>query len=542
VIEQENLPSGVSERLKDLHDEKHKELSLYLWQEGAIQAWAGEGIVKDPRTKASLPDDKEYCGIISAVTGSGKTYTATECIWVWLQEHPTGRVTVLVPTRALQRQWRGDMARAFPRMRIGMMGGGRRDFRQISIVTMNTAAKGLPEVDGEHLIVVDECHNIGSEMRQYAIRNNPHTAILGLSATPAREDSGLTVVSHLCGPIVYEYKFDQALEDGVIIPFTVRAVSVPLSRIESKEYEELTNSIRKVSFILRKRYGANTNWFMIRQDPNDPDSALTTFKDLCMQRKRLVNECHFRFETVDEILRLHENSKTMIFHERIKQIEWMMEKYTGNTPHTLPNCEDLWESSGLKEPDCEEWVGMNPEIYHGERKKGENDKSLEEFANGDARILLSCKALREGIDVPSCDLGIMVSGTNAARARVQTLGRCLRRGENKEEAIVYLLYVPNTTDQKGIQSLKYGGRLPEGTIEWWNYHPKKGLRKIGEEQKPEMPKSRPKVEKKKHICESCHKVYHTENAAKSENHHCFPRLTKTGRKPVDLWSDMIGRR
>jgi superfamily II DNA or RNA helicase len=536
MIERENLPINVSNRLKELHDDQHKDLSLYLWQEGAVQAWAGVGIVKDPRTGESLPNDREFYGIISAVTGAGKTVTAIECIWVWLQDNPTGRVTILVPTRGLQRQWRGDMVRAFPNMRIGMLGGGRADFQQISIATMNTAAKGLPEVDGPHLIVVDECHNIGSEFRQYAIRNNAHTAVLGLSATPAREDSGLTVVSHLCGPIVYDYKFDEALSDGVIIPFTVRAVSVPLSRSEQSEYDELTNQIRRVSFVLRRRYGS-TNWFTMRVDPSDPDMALVTFKDLCMTRKRLVNEAHFRFEVIDDILRLHENSKTMIFHERIKQLEWMNTKYEGITPETIPNCDHTWEQVAMTPPDCSEWIGMNPEIYHGKRPKGENDKALDRFANGDSQLLLSCKALREGIDVPSCDLGIMVSGTNSARARVQTLGRCLRRGD-KTEAVVYLLFVPDTTDQKGIVNLKYGGKLPDGTIEWWRYHPSSGLRKVGQEEKPELPKRKPKVEKPKHICDKCHKLLRQEGAL----HHCQPRLTKTGRRSINLWGDMIGKR
>ena len=547
TIEIENLPSGVSERLKELDDTKRTDMSLYLWQEGAIQAWAGVGIAKEPLTEKPLPDDQEYRGIISAVTGAGKTYVASECAWVWLQEHPVGRITVLVPSRALQNKWRKDMAQAFPNMRIGMIGGGRRDFRQISIVTMNTAAKGLPETDGDHLIIVDECHNIGSEFRQYAIRNNDHTAILGLSATPAREDSGLTVVSHLCGPVVYEYKYDQALEDDVIIPFRVRAINIPLTRMERAEYDDYTNRIRKVSFILKKRYGAGTNWFAMKEDPNEPDMALTRFKELCMRRKRLVNECHFRFECVDEILRIHEHSKTMIFHERIAQLEWMNTKYSAQElPYIANSSEEgfplTWEEVGLEQPDTSEWEGMNPEIYHGDRSKGENDKAFERFAEGESRLLLSCKALREGVDVPSCDLGIMVSGTNSARARVQTLGRCLRRGEGKTEAIVYVLFVPNTTDAKGLANLKYGGRLPEGTIEWWKYTPNKGLKKIGEEEKPEIPKSRPKAEKQKHICESCHKVFHTESASKPENHHCSPRLTKTGRKPIDLWGEMIGRR
>ena len=219
--------SGHSELLKALHGEESiTGLALYLWQEGAVQAWAQ----KNEKLEGFIADE-EYRGIISAVTGSGKTVMAVECIWVWLQENPLGRVTVLVPTRALQRQWRKEMSFAFPNMRVGVIGGGRSDYQQISIATMNTAIKGLPDNrnSGPHMMVIDECHNIGSTQRRYAVLHNDHTAILGMSATPVREDNGLTVVGRLCGPVVYEYKYDQALEDEVIIPFKVRAVSVPLA-------------------------------------------------------------------------------------------------------------------------------------------------------------------------------------------------------------------------------------------------------------------------------------------------------------------------
>ena len=107
MIEEENLPSGVSERLKSLH-KTEKEHSLYLWQEGAIQAWSGT----EYTTIMGDKEEKEpYRGIFAAVTGAGKTLAATECIWVWLQDHPLGQVTVLVPNRGLQRQWKKEMER-----------------------------------------------------------------------------------------------------------------------------------------------------------------------------------------------------------------------------------------------------------------------------------------------------------------------------------------------------------------------------------------------------------------------------------------------
>ncbi|MBT4407284.1 MAG: DEAD/DEAH box helicase family protein, partial [Euryarchaeota archaeon] len=183
----------VSEALREIAleegwIEKFEEISLYLWQEKAITMWAEKSGKLKP--KHENDNDKEFFGIVAAVTGAGKTIYALECINVWLQKHPLGNVTVLVPTRVLVNQWRKHLSRAFQQP-IGQLGGGRKNWQQINVSTMDTGARGFPATSKEHLIVVDECHNIGSDTRRYAILNNPHTAVLGLSATPEREDSGL---------------------------------------------------------------------------------------------------------------------------------------------------------------------------------------------------------------------------------------------------------------------------------------------------------------------------------------------------------------
>jgi superfamily II DNA or RNA helicase len=537
----------VSKAFLELHPDA-PEIKLHLWQENAIDMWR-YAHPDEPAIRKQNYEDKEWFGIIQAITGAGKTVFAIESIWVWLQEHPTGTVTVLVPTRALQHQWRNHLRKAFNEP-IGVLGGGKRDWQNINVVTMDTAAKGLPECAPDHLIVVDECHNIGSAGRKYAILNNPHTAVLGLSATPAREDTGLGMVSYLCGPVVYEYGYIEGRQDGVIMPFTIRAVSVPLMGEEAVQYQDLCDEIRTLSFILKQRYGSHTNIFAIKPGDNDEeDGTLTSFKHLCMERKRVLNQAYHRFSCVDEILRRHPDMRAMLFHERINQLEWMHSKYSGNDPQWMPDLENIgtkdepewvgtpYEHFGMRAPDASEWLDdppLNPEMYHGEMKRKEADAALERFKNGESRLLMSVKALREGVDVPDADLGIMVSGTNATRARVQTLGRCLRKGE-AEEAIIYILYVANTTDAKGLANLKYNGRLPDGTIEWWRYDGT-NLTFINREDPGDIGKPDPaKPKTRDHICEKCHKTFFKEDSAKPENHHCSVARTRDGRKGVDIW-------
>ena len=79
VMEAEDGATGVrhSDALRELHPESSI-ISLHLWQEQAIDMWR----LCDPNLVQGEAKDKEYRGIVQAVTGAGKTVFAMECIWV----------------------------------------------------------------------------------------------------------------------------------------------------------------------------------------------------------------------------------------------------------------------------------------------------------------------------------------------------------------------------------------------------------------------------------------------------------------------------
>ncbi|MFL2974137.1 MAG: helicase-related protein [Candidatus Thalassarchaeaceae archaeon] len=54
--------------------------------------------------------------------------------------------------------------------------------------------------------------------------------------------------------------------------------------------------------------------------------------------------------------------------------------------------------------------------------------------------MLSVKALAEGVDVPSADVGIIRVSTGSVRQRIQTIGRMLRKS-GAEKATVYIFHV-----------------------------------------------------------------------------------------------------
>ena len=79
--------------------------------------------------------------------------------------------------------------------------------------------------------------------------------------------------------------------------------------------------------------------------------------------------------------------------------------------------------------------------YHSKMGPQANKNALERFRLGDIRILIACKAIDEGVDIPDAAVGIILSGTSVQRQRIQRLGRIIRKKEGKEQALLYYLHV-----------------------------------------------------------------------------------------------------
>ena len=57
------------------------------------------------KTALSLWNGNDFRGIVEVATAGGKTIFAIECLKIWLQKYPDGKILILVPTTALQDQW-----------------------------------------------------------------------------------------------------------------------------------------------------------------------------------------------------------------------------------------------------------------------------------------------------------------------------------------------------------------------------------------------------------------------------------------------------
>jgi superfamily II DNA or RNA helicase len=159
---------------------------------------------------------------VSAVTGAGKSILIAELCRLSLTRHPDLAVVVSTPTQALVRQLGATVGERCGIGHVGSyFGGAKRPASPVviacnpSTANLGGALIGLARKVG--LMIVDECHGSESETLQAAMPLLDPRWRVGFTATPFRSipKESLTLWSK----IVYRYTLDDALRDGVLVPF-----------------------------------------------------------------------------------------------------------------------------------------------------------------------------------------------------------------------------------------------------------------------------------------------------------------------------------
>ena len=420
------------------------EITLHPWQKQAVESWF-----------------KEKRGTIKVVTGAGKTILALAIIEKLQKQEKDLHVAIIVPTVVLLNQWYEEIKEKsnLPENAIGFLGAGYDDNfndnqKIIIICVLKSAAKKLPNIVEEKLgskllLVVDECHRAGApEMRKvFKIKRKYE---LGLSATPEREDSeeeknGVvfngsyndSLLGREIGPLIYEMSLKQAFDMGILPGFELRHYGLHLTMKERSKYDSISHSIKELNSKLKEqRRGENLDndsdlwsWCqgLSKQEGRLGDLA-RLFVRKTRERKYLLYHAKARSDAVVDILKgelkNNPNARAILFHERIEEV---MDLYNRLTKKGISVVAENSQLSDIL-----------------------RETSIDLFRRGIARVIVSAKSLIEGFNVPRADIGIIVASNTSVRQRIQTLGRVLRKtqvGGKEKKAVVYVLYMDNTTDE-----------------------------------------------------------------------------------------------
>jgi superfamily II DNA or RNA helicase len=468
------------------------EFELYDWQREAADRWfeSGDG---DPRR-----------GIARVVTGAGKTVLALAVLRRFLKRNPNGVVTVVVPTRVLMRQWLEELTSTLnvPTDAVGWVGDGHKDEfddgTRVLVSIVNSAisddflSAAVTDRDpSEHLLIADECHRYTGDSFS-RVFDVSRTASLGLSATPLSDPGSdeLTPADErligALGEVYYDLTYAEAIDRRLVSEFRVDYVGFDLTDAERTAYERLSEQVSDAVTEIRRRYADRLyelsgpfarKLTTIAEGSDRPTPVISDFFRYTQQRRDLVADAVGRQAITLALLRrgIETDAQSIVFQERIEQLERMVapaegrgrNARTGEATEEADRQQLYDRYPGLEQVDRELEslffdADYSPVMYHsGHRRDAWNDFAVEWFGDdGFANTMLSVKALVEGVDVPSADVGIVRVSSGSVRERIQTFGRVLRTGDDPTDASrLFVLYARDTVDENIFEAYDWDSQL-----------------------------------------------------------------------------------
>lgn len=399
-----------TENLAGYKEFNPNDLIPWLCQQRAVDAFRGSG----------------YKGILKMATGTGKTNCALFALGSYFDEirKDGNRIMILVPSGKdrLGGQWERFLRENVAskdyvfRHDSDSTPGERKDLVRLwkdgvasnlfAVVTIQSLAsfpfKGkLPD-----FLIGDEVHEYGTLIRTALLSNqlgNP-TYTLGLSATPERfyDPDGTKRILDYFGPIVFRYPIREAQQE----PKYPKAETVLANYLYNVSVIELTQSEEKQVKELTAEIGKN---IAIENDPNISErqgGISSKVSRLLERRAAIVKSASNKMNVLRALLveKGHSLQQCIVYCESIEQ---------------LNKAEEIFKGAGISS-----YVKYHYQVQG-------RAESLELFKENNCDFILSINCLDQGIDIPSCQNLIMLSGSTNPRQYIQRRGRVLRNYMSK---------------------------------------------------------------------------------------------------------------
>jgi superfamily II DNA or RNA helicase len=188
---------------------------------------------------------KHDAGILHAPTAFGKTVTAIGMI-----AKRNTNTLILVHSRQLLDQWQERLHSFLPETEIGVIRGGKK--KPTGIIDVATYQSLInkkdntvsPIVQDYGHIIVDECHHVSAPRFEMVLNEVRAKYVLGLTATPERQDGHQKIIFMAAGPIRHKVKKpgDEKFEQEIQIHQLYD--TPPLQLIRPEERPKITDAYR----------------------------------------------------------------------------------------------------------------------------------------------------------------------------------------------------------------------------------------------------------------------------------------------------------
>jgi superfamily II DNA or RNA helicase len=376
--------------------------------------------------------DKGCRGSVIFSTGTGKTEIAFECARWAAKLSGQDRFTILflVPRIVLIEQNVRRLRRyGISDDHIGIYYGERKDIREITISTYQSAINNHNLIRSAKMVILDEVHLVSESAVAFdsifdIIVEDSRKAILGLTATINEKDPKYQTILTVVPP-VKKYMIKDAVTDGRLAKPIVKPVEVSFTPEEQKNYDNASTAIKDISRKLQAYDPVKMTKILMRGGSR-ASMAKIWFAHV-RKRKELLSATKQKLLKAAELVKRHTGERIMIFSETIDSIQQLKAMLEAN--------------------------GIPAQTIHNGIKPKERKQILESWGK-DYFPLLSVHTLEIGYDVPQVGIAIIIASTSNMNQVAQRIGRVVRKVDGKDQALVYVVYVNGTKDDNVLKVVR----------------------------------------------------------------------------------------
>lgn len=339
----------------------------------------------------------------SVVLGTGVGKTLVGLLHIERNTNAMQNVLVVAPKKSIFQSWSDDAVKF-----------GKQDI--LERITFSTYI-GLPKRDPNEYdhIYLDECHSLLDSHRTFL--DVYKGGILGLTGTPPKHKSSEkgVMVSQFC-PVVYTFKADDAIENGIINDYQIIVHELKLD--EAKNYQV---NMKTRSFVTSEKQNYNY-WGNRIEMGQGPAQMLRVMRMKAMME--YPSKENYTKQLMESI-----NTKCIVF------------------ANTQDQADRLCRFS-----------------YHSNNSNSE--ENLISFKDGKISKLSCVLQLNEGINIPELRQGIIMHAYGNERKASQRIGRLLRLNP-QDKAIVHILCYTGTVDERWVKEALEG--FDQSKILWKDY-------------------------------------------------------------------------
>lgn len=452
-----DLPKVVKDRLLEIRpksDAEFKEIFDRVCKKLGIEKEEFENKVKGlfqyQKDARKNWIQNECKGIFSMATGTGKTFTAFGCISK-LQQTQEQTVTIIAcPQTHLVDQWRresksynnsmpqedqisfarevtcyGENAKWESELESILMDYDEKLFSGETLIknfviyvthkTLNSKKFKdyiLSIKNGKKLLIVDEVHNIGSELSQPALLEE-YECRIGLSATPIRhyDDEGTAVLMNYFDNVVFELELKEAIDKGYLCSYDYFPFYAELNYEEMEVYDHLTRKIAE-KYANKAKHQTDNDY------DNDPE----------IKRANLIANAENKLDILQEILDFISNMKQTLIYCTSNPSPVV----PFGSPTQLDKVEKILVENNI--------VSTSVTFKNPTKDRG---MILQKLAIGHYDCITAVRCLDEGVDIPSVETAIIMASSGNPKQYIQRRGRVLRQSKKtgKAKAMIYDILV-----------------------------------------------------------------------------------------------------